>query len=161
MFYRNLFLTVCSVNRRISGVEFLFYSLSQLESPLSMRLNFQKVKKKFENIFQKIYFFLKTAEIRTFFLFCFFNFFSIISKFDSFFSFYDSGYDTIRNKFMPDSSKIDIKNRFLPLDKPVYQTIFDSHLVLRAKHLRLIVEFPQATTHLCLYYIYTTVGVEY
>ena len=161
MFYRNLFLTVCSVNRRISGVEFLFCSLSQLESPLSMRLNFQKVKKKFENIFQKIYFFLKTPEIRTFFLFCFFIFFRLYQILIRFFSFYDSGYNTIRNKFMPDSSKIDIKNRFLPLDKPVYQTIFDSHLVLHAKHLRLIVEFPQATTHLYLYYIYTTVGAEY
>ena len=54
MFYKNLISIVRSVNRRISGVEFLFVLLSQLESPLSMRSKFEKVKRKFENIFKKI-----------------------------------------------------------------------------------------------------------
>ena len=48
------FFFVRSVNRRISGVECLFVLLSQLESPLSMRLNFQNVKRIFKNNLKKI-----------------------------------------------------------------------------------------------------------
>ena len=74
MFYKNLISIVRSVNRRISGVEFLFVLLSQLESPLSICSNFRKVKRNFKKNLEKIKKSSKTPEIRHF-LFKLFLFF--------------------------------------------------------------------------------------
>jgi len=75
VFYRNLISIVRSVNRRISGVEFLFVLLSQLESPLSMRSKSEKVKRNFENNFKKFSLLGKSARNPPFFLKKFFHFF--------------------------------------------------------------------------------------
>ena len=88
MFYKNLISIVRSVNRRISGVEFLFVLLSQLESPLSMRSKSEKVKKKFKKNSKKSYFHPKPAEIRHFYFFIFLFFYFIGAQIDSDFIFF-------------------------------------------------------------------------
>jgi len=74
VFYKNLISIVRSVNRRISGVEFLFVLLSQLESPLSMRSKSEKVKKKFKKNFKKILFSPQPRRNPPFLFFYFFVF---------------------------------------------------------------------------------------
>ena len=73
-----------------------FVLLSQLESPLSMRSNSEKVKKKFKNNFKKIYHTLFYRRIPPFF---YKKIFSKATKKDSVFSFFmiRFAYDSSKN----------------------------------------------------------------